>query len=78
MKKILTGIVKSTKMTGTASVLVTHLKSHPLYGKKTKVTKSFLVDNALKAKEGEVVTIESTRPLSRRKHFRIVKVQKVS
>lgn len=78
MKKQLTGVVKSTKMTGTASVLVTHLKSHPLYGKKTKVTKSFLADNRLQAKEGEVVIIESNRPLSRRKHFSIVKIQKVS
>ena len=76
MKKKLTGIVKSTKMTNTASVIVTRMKTHPLYEKKTKVTKSYLADNTLKAKEGDTVTMESTRPISKNKHFRIVSIKK--
>lgn len=76
MKKQLTGIVKSDKMTGTASVVVTRLKTHPLYQKKTKWTKSYLADNPIKAKEGDEVVIESTRPLSKRKSWKIVSIKK--
>ncbi|MFZ2202735.1 MAG: 30S ribosomal protein S17, partial [Microgenomates group bacterium] len=36
MKKKLTGVIKSDKMTGTVSVTVTRLKTHPLYLKRTK------------------------------------------
>lgn len=76
MKKQLTGIVKSDKMTGTAAVIVTHVKTHPLYLKRTKWTKSLLADNALKAKEGDEVVIESTRPISKRKSWKIVTIKK--
>lgn len=76
MKKHLTGVVKSDKMTATASVAVTRLKTHPLYLKRTKWTKTFLADNALGAKEGDVVVMESTRPLSRRKSWKIISLKK--
>lgn len=76
MKKQLTGIVKSDKMTGTAAVVVTHLKTHPLYLKKTKWTKSYLADNSIKAKEGDEVVIESTRPVSKRKAWKIISLKK--
>lgn len=76
MKKTLTGIIKSDKMTGTACVVVTRLKTHPLYLKKTKWTKSYLADNALKAKEGDEVVIESIRPLSKRKSWKIITIKK--
>lgn len=75
MKKQLIGTVKSDKMTGTARVLVTRFKVHPLYGKRTKWTKSYLADNALAAKIGDRVVMESTRPLSKRKTWRIVKIK---
>lgn len=76
MKKILTGIVKSDKMTGTASVVVTRFKTHPLYLKKTKWTKSFLADNSIKAKENDEVVMESSRPLSKRKAWKIITIKK--
>lgn len=76
MKKKLTGVIKSDKMTGTVSVTVTRLKTHPLYLKRTKWTKTFLADNALGAKEGDVVVMESTRPLSRRKSWKIISIKK--
>ena len=75
MKKTLTGIVKSDKMTGTAAVVVTHLKTHPLYLKKTKWTKSYLADNSIEAKGGDEVVIESTRPVSRRKTWKIISIK---
>jgi len=76
MKKKLTGMVKSDKMTGSASVIVGRFKIHPKYKKRTKVTKSYLVDNKLKAKAGDLVEIESTRPLSCHKHFKIIRIIK--
>lgn len=75
MKKQLTGIVKGDKMIGTASVIVTRFKVHPLYLKRTKWTKSYLADNSQKAKTGDTVVIESTRPLSKRKAWKIIKIK---
>ncbi len=75
MKKKLSGVVKSDKMTGTASVVITSVKTHPLYLKKTKWTKSILADNALKAKTGDEVIIESTRPISKNKSWKIITIK---
>ncbi len=72
MKKHLTGVIKSAKMTASAVVVVTRLKTHHLYLKRTKWTKSFLVDNTFGAKEGDEVVIESTRPLSKNKSWKII------
>jgi len=76
MKKQLTGKVKSDKMTGTASVVITHFKIHPVYSKRIKKTKSYLADNTLSAKIGDEVIIESTRPLSKLKAWKIIKIKK--
>ncbi len=76
MKKKLIGIVKSAKMTNSAVVVVDRIKAHPLYLKRTKTSKSYLVDNKVKAKEGDRVSIEETKPLSRRKRWQIIKVLK--
>jgi len=76
MKKQLIGTVKSDKMTGTANVLVTRFKVHPIYKKRFKWTKSYLADNALSAKIGDRVVMESTKPISKRKSFKIVKTVK--
>lgn len=76
MKKKLTGIVKSTKMTNSAVVVIDRIKQHPIYLKRTKTSKSYLADNQVKAKEGDKVTIEETKPLSRHKRWQIIKVLK--
>lgn len=75
MKKHLTGVVKSAKMQATASVTITRLKQHPLYLKRTKWTKTFLTDNTIGAKEGDTVVMESTRPLSKRKSWKIISIK---
>jgi small subunit ribosomal protein S17 len=77
MSKILTGIVKSDKMTNTAIVVVSHTKVHPKYQKRISSHKSFHVDNTLKAKIGDQVIMEEVRPLSKNKHFRITKIVKI-
>jgi small subunit ribosomal protein S17 len=77
MKKQLKGVVKSDKMKQTAVVMVTRFKVHPKYKKRIKTRRSYLVDNPLnKAKTNQKVIIESTKPISRHKHFQIIKIIK--
>lgn len=73
MKKRLAGVVVSDKMKDTAVVLVSRYVKHPKYGKYVTLRKRFKAHDAGNAhKEGEKVTIEETRPISKEKRFRIV------
>jgi small subunit ribosomal protein S17 len=74
MRKQLKAIVKSDKMTKSAVVEVNRLKIHPKYKKRIRLTSSLLVHNEIGAKTGDNVLIESTRPLSHKKHFEITKI----
>lgn len=73
MKKLI-GVVVSAKLEQSAIVLVENSWAHPLYKKMIKRSKKFLVQNDLKAKEGDYVEITETRPLSARKRFAITKL----
>ena len=68
------GRVISVKMKNTATVLVTGRVTHPLYKKTYARSKKYLVDDLLKTKPGDIVEIEKVAPISKRKHWRIVKV----
>ena len=68
------GRVVSTKMTKTATVLVERQATHPLYKKSFKQSKKYLVDDQIGVSSGDIVQIEKCKPISRRKHFKIVKV----
>lgn len=73
IKKTLRGIVVSDKMQDTAVVAVNRYVKHPKYKKYYKITKRYHAHNPGNvAKEGDTVTIRSTRPLSKLKHFEIV------
>ncbi len=73
-RRILRGRVVSTKMKDTITVAVERYVKHPKYKKFMRRTKKFLVHDAGNtAKEGDVVDIRETRPLSRHKHFELVK-----
>lgn len=76
-RKVYTGTVVSTKMDKTITVLVeTHVK-HKLYGKRVKSSTKFKAhDENSVAKDGDIVKIMSTRPLSATKRFRLVEVVK--
>lgn len=76
-RKVYTGTVVSAKMDKTITVLVeTHVK-HKLYGKRVKSSKKFKAhDEENIAREGDVVRIMATRPLSATKRFRLVNVTK--
>jgi small subunit ribosomal protein S17 len=71
--KVLSGKIVSTKMKDTVVVVVERYTKHPKYGKFLKRQKKFKVHDAgNKHKEGEVVEIVETRPISKDKRFIIL------
>lgn len=74
-RKVYRGRVVSDKMDKTVTVAVETMKKHPLYGKRVKYTKKFKAhDENNMAREGDLVEIMETRPLSKTKRFRLVNV----
>jgi small subunit ribosomal protein S17 len=72
LKRTLTGRVVSDKMDKTVTVLVERKVKHPLYGKiVTRSKKYHAHDEKNEFHEGDVVTIEECRPLSRTKAWRV-------
>ncbi len=75
--RVLRGTVVSTKMTDTITVIVDRYVKHPKYKKYERLSKKFLVHDAGNtAKEGQEVSIRETRPMSKRKHFELVTINK--
>ncbi len=71
------GIVTSTKMDKTIVVSVETYKSDPKYKKRYKVTRKFYAhDDKNTCKEGDIVTIKETRPLSKLKRWVLVSDEK--
>ena len=69
------GVVVSDKMDKTITVAVELDKRHPLYGKVYKTTKKFKAhDENNEAKIGDTVEIMETRPLSKDKYNRLVRI----
>jgi small subunit ribosomal protein S17 len=68
------GTVVKTAMKDTATVAVSRYVKHPKYKKYQVRTKKFLVDDPGNTVEvGQQVTIVATRPISKRKSFKIAK-----
>jgi len=74
--KILEGVVTSTKMAKTATVLVERFKVHPLYKKRVKVKKKYHAHDEIGVKVGDKVKIQECRPISKTKRFKIIEVIK--
>ncbi len=69
------GVVSSNKVQRADVVTVDRRIMHPLYKKVTRKSKRFLVhDERGECQPGDTVRIEETRPLSRRKRWRVVEV----
>ncbi len=69
------GVVIGNKMKKTVTVLVERQVRHPLYKKIIKRRKKFLVhDEYEKCKVGDLVKIVETRPLSKRKRWRVLEI----
>jgi len=71
----LVGKVVSTKMDKTVCVLVTRVVSHPVYKKRMKKYKKYLshVSN-VSPKDGDLVRIVSTKPISKNKKWQVSEI----
>ncbi len=73
------GIVISDKMDKTRVVSVVSNVKHPLYKKVVKVTKKFKIhDEKNESHVGDTVEIMETRPLSKDKRFRLLRIVEVA
>lgn len=73
--RTLQGKVISTKMDKTIVVLVERKIKHPIYGKYIKrSTKIHAHDEANACKEGDIVAIAESRPISKTKSWKLVEV----
>ena len=74
-RKVRAGIVVSDKMDKTIVVAVHDKIKHPIYKKTMNKTKKYKVhDEKNEAGVGDYVEIEETRPLSKDKYFRLVRI----
>lgn len=75
LRKQKVGVVSSSKMDKTVTVVVERRIKHPIYGKFVKKTKKFTAhDEENTCNEGDKVKIMETRPLSKNKRWRLVEV----
>ena len=79
MAKVLTGIVTSDKRDKTITITVTSRETHPIYGKQYSVNRKYTAhDEQNEAREGDLVAISETRPISKTKSFTLDKILKKS
>lgn len=75
LRKVMRGMVTSNKMNKTLVVQVDRKVRHPLYEKFiSRRTKLYAHDEQNEAKVGDIVEICQTRPLSKLKRWRLVRV----
>jgi small subunit ribosomal protein S17 len=73
--RTLTGRVVSNRMDKTAAIAVERLVKHPLYGKYIRRTTKLLAhDEGNECRIGDLVNIAESRPLSKRKAWRVVEI----
>ena len=74
-RKTLRGRVVSDKMQKSVVVTIERLVKHPLYGKRIKRTSRYTAhDETNDSKQGDLVEIMETRPLSKTKRWRVIRV----
>lgn len=74
--KVFQGVVVSDKMQNTIVVQMDYVMRHPRYKKIIKNRKKLYSENNLKAKIGDLVKIQETRPLSKLKRFTTLEIIK--
>lgn len=73
--KTMIGRIASNKMNKTVVVAVEKARHHPLYRKTIKkVVKYKVHDEKNECREGDIVRISETRPLSKEKRWRIAEI----
>jgi len=77
-KRELVGRVVSDKMEKTVVVAVQSLRRHRLYQRTVRRTKKFMAHNdENQARQGDLVRIQESRPISRHKHWRVASILEV-
>lgn len=72
-KRVLQGVVVSDKADKTIVVRVTRRLAHPTYGKIIARSKKYVAhDEQNRFKTGDVVRIQESRPISKRKNWIVV------
>ena len=72
--KVLKGKVVSTKMKDTVVISIDSFKKHPKYGKYIKRQNKIMAhDEGNMCKEGEIIEIIETRPISKNKSFKVLR-----
>ncbi|MGR9105542.1 MAG: 30S ribosomal protein S17 [Gammaproteobacteria bacterium] len=75
--RVITGRVVSNKMQKSITVLIERLEPHPVYGKYVRrSTRVIAHDEDNICHEGDLVSLTSCRPISKRKTWRLVEVLK--
>ncbi|MEE8343113.1 MAG: 30S ribosomal protein S17 [Gammaproteobacteria bacterium] len=73
--RVVSGRVVSSKMDKTATVVLERLVKHPLYGKYIRRSSKVHIHDANNVcQEGDLVSIEQCRPISKTKAWKLVKV----
>src|ERR671935_2101901 len=74
-RRVATGVVTSDKMNKTRRVEIPRLVKHPRYGKYVRRrTVCHVHDENNETRTGDTVEIMESRPLSKTKHWRLVRV----
>lgn len=74
-RKIRTGTVVSNSMDKTVAVAIVRSYQHPLYKKVVRSTKKILAhDEQNNCKVGDVIQVIESRPISKRKRWRVQSV----
>ncbi len=75
LRKERTGVVVSDKMEKSITVEIGRKVKHPIYGKYVKKTSTFIAhDEKNDCNIGDTVRIMETKPLSKRKRWRLVEI----
>tara|TARA_B000000565_G_C23490094_1_gene263406 strand:- start:213 stop:467 length:255 start_codon:yes stop_codon:yes gene_type:complete len=75
LRKERIGLVSSNKMDKSIVVSVERRVKHPVYGKFVKMTSKFVAHDEKNVCDiGDLVSIMETRPMSKRKCWRLVKI----
>lgn len=76
-QRVVVGTVVSDKMDKTVVVQIERKEKHPLYGKYVKKsTKMHAHDEANTSRVGDIVKIEQSKPLSKKKRWKLLEVVK--
>ena len=74
-RKVIGKVISAGKMDKTIVVVAEHKEPHPIYGKFIrKRTKYYAHDEQNLAKEGQLVSITFSRPMSKLKTWKLVEV----